>query len=82
MLGCRHPYTIFAVYIFYIAFEIRNIHLLPKVAAGGAVDQVDSFARDRVKSEVKIDLELSLHGGDGLVNIGRGDNWKIKKKYE
>ena len=70
MLGCRHPYTIFTVYIFYILFKIRNIHLLPKVAAGGAVDQVDRVARNRVESEVKVDLELSLHGGDGLVNIG------------
>ena len=61
---------------------LPNIHLLPKVAAGGAVDQVDRIARNRVESEVKVDFELSLHGGDGLVNIGRGDNWKIKKKYE
>ena len=45
-------------------------HLLPKVAAGGAVDQVDRVARNRVESEVKVDLELSLHGGDGLVNVG------------
>ena len=58
------------MYIFYILFKIRNIHLLPKVAAGGAVDQVDRVARNRVESEVKVDLELSLHGGDGLVNVG------------
>ena len=46
------------------------IYLLPKVAAGGAVDQVDCVARNRVESEVEVDLELSLHGGDGLVNVG------------
>ena len=53
-----------------LIYNHPDLYLLPKVAAGGAVDQVDSFARDRVKSEVKIDLELSLHGGDGLVNVG------------
>ena len=68
MLGCRHPYTIYTVYNLYFLQDHK--HLLPKVAAGGAVDQVDCVARNRVESEVEVDLELSLHGGDGLVNVG------------
>ena len=53
-----------------LIYNHPDIYLLPKVAAGGAVDQVDRIARNRVESEVKVDLELSLHGGDGLVNVG------------